>query len=675
MPGLLTSRSLTPLANQPIKTRLALLAWLPLYFTLSLACLYWQKQPGSLIFTPFANALLLICVLQYARTYHAIPQVLGLILLALSGDVLLYYWLHYSLSSALILSLCNGLQIALSYHFCRDDLAGIEENPSALLRFFALACCLPAYFSGSLATIWFLLENQALSKGLGWMAGNILVNLLSLSLWQALKNTDRESGWPAYSLALVFFYLAFSLLCLVFLPYPLIYLNAALLLAAVFCPFYLAAVVALVVLITLQIALPLGYFSLPPMTSHWQLLLYAVPLFLMLLTPLLLSASMQQARSKVRAQRRIEEIASKERSEKSLIHGKLVLEQKASQETAEKLNALLYQINDAVIGMDANGLIETFNPAAEQLYGVSAAQIIGKNYYNLFAQTGTSLDISESHLPACVQCRFDGSEFMADISACRYHTDTENKTLLIIRDLTQQLKIKKFNADFVSTVSHELRTPLTSIRAALSFLANDIFDSNLSFDSRKMVKIALSNSERLGHLINDLLDMQKIEAGKMDFRFETCVLEQFLLEVIQANQTYAEKFQIKLVLQNTVPYGRIWVDKHRLMQVMTNLVSNACKFSQAGQSVEMIVESGPEASLHLIVRDHGKGIEEKFIPQLFQRYSQFIHSESRAQGGTGLGLAISYNFIQTMGGQLSYQATPGGGSSFVIRFKQMNQQE
>ncbi len=665
-----TNQVVNPDLQRRVRTYLGLLPLLATYILLSLAGLYWQQQPGSLLFTPFANALLIIYALNQSRAQGQLARLLPLITLALLSDVALYYLLQVNLRSALMLSLCNGLQIALSYHYSHDELNNIDENPYALLRFFVFVCCLPAYFSGCLASIWYLLENQSVSKGLGWMAGNILVNLLGLSFWRALKAKTASQSWPGYSLALVFFYLALSLLCLLFLPYPIVYLNAALLLAAVFCPFYLGVLLALVVFITVQIALPLGYFTLPPMTSHWQLLLYAIPLFLMLLTPLLLNASMQQARNKALAQMQVEEIASKEKSEKSQLHGKLVMEQKTSLEATEKLKALLYQTSEAIIGIDASGQVETFNPAAEQLYGVNAAQILGKNYFNLFAKPGMALDLIQNHLQPSVQCRFDGSEFIADIVASHYHTDTENKTLLIIRDLTQQIKIKKFNADFVSTVSHELRTPLTSIRAALSFLANDIFDSNLSFDSRKMVKIALSNSERLGHLINDLLDMQKIEAGKMDFRYETCVLEQFLPEVMQANQAYAEKFQIKLVLQNTVPYSRIWVDKHRLMQVMSNLLSNACKFSQAGQSVEIIVETGLQKNLCLIVRDHGKGIEEKFIPQLFQRYSQFIHSESRAQGGTGLGLAISYNFVQTMGGQLSYQATPGGGSSFVISFPQ-----
>ncbi len=647
---------------------LRVLLWLPCYILLSLICIYWYKQPGSLLFSPFSNILLIAVMLRQAQKKTGHSAVLPLIVLALLSDVVVYRSLQVNWTSAVLLCICNSLQVLLSYHYCRTEHRALDENPIALLRFFLLACCLPAYYSGSLASIWFLLENQTLSKGLGWIFGNVLVNLLGISLLVSLQNRPRQERWPGYTPALLFLYLACSMICLVFLPNPIVYLNAALLLAAVFCPFQLGVALAILVFICLQIALPLGYFALPPMTSHWQLLLYAIPLFLMFLTPLLLNASTQQARNKVAAHRTSEQIASREKSEKSQLLGKLVTEQKAYHEAQEKLKALLEQISDAIIGIDAAGLVETFNPAAEHLYGVSASQITGKNFFTLFVKPGHTLELSEAHLQPSKQWRFDGSEFMADIIVCRYQTDQQHKTLLVIRDLSQHDKTRQFNAEFISTVSYELRTPLTSIRAALSFLANDLFDSNLSFDSRKMVKIALSNSERLGNLINDLLDMQKIEAGKMDFRYEVCVLEEFLPEVIQANGGLAEKYKVMLALQNTVPYSKLWVDKHRLAQVLHNLIANACKFSSEGQSVEIIVESESPSQLSLIVRDHGQGIDEKYLPQLFQRYSQFIHTESRAQGGTGLGLAIAYHLIKTMGGTLSYQATAGGGSSFVISF-------
>ncbi|MDH5518217.1 MAG: PAS domain S-box protein [Gammaproteobacteria bacterium] len=240
----------------------------------------------------------------------------------------------------------------------------------------------------------------------------------------------------------------------------------------------------------------------------------------------------------------------------------------------------------------------------------------------------------------------------------------------IVRDITERLKTDKMKNEFISTVSHELRTPLTSIRASLGLISQGIV-GEIPAEAQEMLKIAGNNTERLLLLINDILDIQKIESGQMSFKFQSLSVMPFLQQAILDNAGYGEEHGVSFVIANEIPDSTVYADKDRLMQVMANLMSNAAKFSPQGETVEISVARHAEDSLRISVTDHGPGIPEEFIPKLFEKFTQSDSSDSRQKGGTGLGLSITKVIVEKHGGQIDFITRQGVGSTFYIELPEL----
>jgi signal transduction histidine kinase len=218
----------------------------------------------------------------------------------------------------------------------------------------------------------------------------------------------------------------------------------------------------------------------------------------------------------------------------------------------------------------------------------------------------------------------------------------------------------------VSAVSHELRTPLTSISGSLGLLASGVLGA-VPDKVQSMLNIAHKNARRLTLLINDLLDMEKILAGKMELN----MLEQSLLPLVEAsvedNKAYADSYAITLNLQADGTDLCARVDAQRLHQVLTNLISNAVKFSPKNGQVDIcLTRRGDRAMISVI--DRGPGIAEEFRARIFQKFSQADASDSRQRGGTGLGLSISKAFVERMHGHIDFDSVPGQGATFYATF-------
>jgi signal transduction histidine kinase len=179
---------------------------------------------------------------------------------------------------------------------------------------------------------------------------------------------------------------------------------------------------------------------------------------------------------------------------------------------------------------------------------------------------------------------------------------------------------------------------------------------------QQMLTIAQDNSQHLSQLINDLLDMDKLVAGKMPIALSEQPLQPLLEQAIAQNQPYASQYRVQLLL-DPMPAARVRVDSQRLAQVLANLLSNAAKFSPAGQVVEVAVQHQGD-QVRVSVRDHGPGIPEAFKASIFSKFSQADASDSRQKGGTGLGLAISKELIERMGGQIGFDSIAGQGATF-----------
>jgi len=234
----------------------------------------------------------------------------------------------------------------------------------------------------------------------------------------------------------------------------------------------------------------------------------------------------------------------------------------------------------------------------------------------------------------------------------------------IVQDVTERRRLDVMKSEFVSTASHELRTPLTSIRGSLGLVASGAAGT-LPERARNLLEIAARNSERLILLINDLLDIEKIESRQMAFTIRRQPLLPLVQQALDATSEFASSLGVSYELRGEST-ALVDVDGERFVQVLVNLLSNAAKFSPPGGSVTVSV-SDEAASSCVSVRDRGPGIPESFIPRLFQKFSQADSSDRRRKGGTGLGLAIARAIMERLGGTIELETAEGQGSTFRVR--------
>ncbi|QJQ05791.1 ATP-binding protein [Undibacterium parvum] len=322
--------------------------------------------------------------------------------------------------------------------------------------------------------------------------------------------------------------------------------------------------------------------------------------------------------------------------------------------------------------------ISDLNPAAELQLKISATILRGKVFVEAFP------GLLESDLPQRyaqvirLQLADDigrivyGDQRLAEavysIKAFPLHGQ---KVGIVFEDVSAEYKAQRIKEEFVSIVSHELRTPLTSIRGAIGLVLGGVL-GDVAAQARPILEIAQQNCERLTILINDLLDMEKIQSGKMEFEFANFAIDTIVEQALLANRQYAEQFSINLRFENTLDVAYVNVDKNRLIQVIANLLSNAVKFSPSGAEVQVrLSRVGAEVLLEVI--DHGNGIPDNFKEMIFEKFSQAEAPGVRKKGGAGLGLSIAKSMIEKMGGSIGYASKEGLGACFFIRLPEVAQ--
>lgn len=242
-----------------------------------------------------------------------------------------------------------------------------------------------------------------------------------------------------------------------------------------------------------------------------------------------------------------------------------------------------------------------------------------------------------------------------------------------VQDVRDRLKVERMKDEFISIVSHELRTPLTSIRGALGILGSGVFDDRPA-QARRMLEIATTNSERLVRLVNDILSLERLQSDQAPLIMESCCVSELMQQTIDGLQALADQSGVKLVLMRLE--AKLWAAPDAMIQALTNLVSNAIKFSTAGDSVWLTAElqhpesAGADASapsLLFTVKDQGRGIPADKLDLIFEQFQQVDVSDSRKKGGTGLGLAICKRIVQQHQGKIWVESTVGQGSTFYIK--------
>jgi PAS domain S-box-containing protein len=360
-------------------------------------------------------------------------------------------------------------------------------------------------------------------------------------------------------------------------------------------------------------------------------------------------------------------------------------EHKRKLETEHKLqllDLLLDSIPDALVACDSDGRLEQFNKVARDWHGVDVRRCEAEQWsqhYNLFEEDGkTVLPLERIPLlrafhgetvvgqEICIKTQGGPARWVR----CRgEQLKTRSGQLLgalvLMHDVSEQKQLEQMKTDFISTVSHELRTPITAISGGLDLVINQVLGP-VPEKALAMLKVASQNSKRLQLLVNDLLDMEKLSAGKMDFHLQLCDLALECQQAIAQNQPYADKFSVQLCAIN---HGSVMMqlDSHRLQQVLSNLLSNAIKYSKSGSQV-VLSYSQLGDTIRLQVEDKGEGIPLHFQEKIFQRFAQADGSDSKARSGTGLGLAISKAIIESMGGSIGFYSVPGEGTVFFCDF-------
>ena len=344
-----------------------------------------------------------------------------------------------------------------------------------------------------------------------------------------------------------------------------------------------------------------------------------------------------------------------------------------------RIKAILDNVLDGIITIGERGDIESFNHSAETIFGYEAAEVIGKNvkmlmpepyhgehdgYLHNYVSTGHKKIIGIGR--QVVGRRKDGSTFPMDLAVSEMLLGEKRIFTGIVRDITERVKIERMKSEFISTVSHELRTPLTSIRGSLALIVGGVV-GELPPAAKPLVEIAHKNSERLILLVNDILDMEKIEAGKMEFDMQLVTLMPLLTQALDGNRAYGEQFKVSYELESSLPDVMIKADANRLMQVFANLLSNAAKFSPAGGKVSVSVEQ-IDKRVRISVKDNGSGIPDEFKGQIFQKFAQADASDTKKKGGTGLGLSITKAIIEQMGGSIGFTSQLNVLTTFFVEF-------
>ncbi|MEW6982487.1 response regulator [Colwelliaceae bacterium 6471] len=345
---------------------------------------------------------------------------------------------------------------------------------------------------------------------------------------------------------------------------------------------------------------------------------------------------------------------------------------------ARRLSAVIEHVIDGIVTIDEKGKIVTFNRAAQTIFGYTESEVIGKNAKMLMPESYHS-DYERyllKHITAdekktigigheVVGQRKNGAVFPMELAVSEVNIDNVRHFIGITRDITERKRIELMQKEFISTVSHELRTPLTSISGSLGLVLGGIA-GELPARAKELLTIANNNSERLIHLINDILDIEKISAGKMQFNFSVVSLIPLIEKSLEENKSYGEQYNVDFKFQAEIDNEvMVRVDEKRMQQVMANLLSNAVKYSPSGEDVTITV-SLDKGLVRIAVHDNGQGIPQSFKSKIFTKFSQADSSDTRQKGGTGLGLNITKAIVSRHQGTINFVSEEGQGTTFYV---------
>lgn len=340
-------------------------------------------------------------------------------------------------------------------------------------------------------------------------------------------------------------------------------------------------------------------------------------------------------------------------------------------EVTQRTDLMVNSVEDGVYGVDSQGRVSFLNPAGARLLAVRRSDVLGRLahqqfhshrladcYLRTIQRTGLALTgVEDSYRTA------DGRQVPVEVSASPMVEGSGVRGVVVVfRDVTRRREVDRMKNEFVSLVSHELKTPLTAIRGSLGLLAGGAL-GELAPSATRMVEIAMESSERLTRLINEILDMERIESGAMPMEIGPHPVAGLLAAAQDQVQVLAGDASIRVRVGRAE--GMVLADADRVVQTLINLVGNALKFSPAGS--EVVLHAHPDTEMMLFqVVDHGRGIPANRLEVIFDRFEQVDSSDAREKGGTGLGLTISRSIVERQGGRIWAENNAGDGATFFF---------
>jgi two-component system, OmpR family, sensor histidine kinase VicK len=371
-----------------------------------------------------------------------------------------------------------------------------------------------------------------------------------------------------------------------------------------------------------------------------------------------------------------------------LNHGMDVTEQHEAEEAlhiaTRQRELILEAVGDGIYGIDMDGKLTFINEAGANALGYAAVELIGHDIHELIrhgnAEGAPYSKSTNPILQAMRRCepirtrdevfwRKDGAAIPVEYSANPLMEDDSISGMVIaFRDVSERRRLEKMKDEFISTVSHELRTPLTSMRASLGLVASGSLDRRPE-KQQQMVNMAIENCDRLIRLVNDILDFDRVEKGRLALRREAVEPMIVLRRAADVAHNAATEAHISIKVEANAP--PVDADEERVLQVLNELVGNALKFSGPNTTIRLVAQTAGVSDegvneVRFMVEDQGRGIAQEKLQRIFERFQQGDASDSRALGGTGLGLALCRSIVEQHGGRIWAESEEGKGSRFLF---------
>ena len=366
-----------------------------------------------------------------------------------------------------------------------------------------------------------------------------------------------------------------------------------------------------------------------------------------------------------------------------LNHGMDVTEQHEAEEAlhlaTRQRELILESVADGIYGIDLDGRLTFINHAGASALGYSTDQLTGRDVHQVIHHShadGTPYSRSTSPILQAMRCREpirmrnevfwrrDGTSIPVEYSASPLIEDGRISGMVVaFQDVSERRRLEKMKDEFISSVSHELRTPLTSLRASLGLISSGTLDKRPE-KQRQMIDMAIGNCDRLVRLVNDILDFDSVERGKLPLNRQPVEANDLLRRAADVAHTSASQVHIGFRIE--APQVQVLADEERMLQVLNELVANAIKFSPPDTKIRLDAQPSGEHEVCFIVEDQGRGIAQEKLEHIFARFQQGDASDSRALGGTGLGLALCRSIVEQHSGRIWAESALGKGSRFLF---------